>query len=184
MEFPKDKDEASFRSLREYSRADGHLPIDIRVVSEEERPLLRSHTSLETALTEHAEMPEPSDRVLAECIRILNAKMDSIIRMLAFQTKDYCSLQIEEVNISAGGLSTNTSGDFKSGDMVEIRLMLPTTPYTIFYIYGNVVKVEKIAEGRRRISVEFILIDEDIREQIVKYVFERQREILRKKRGL
>lgn len=181
MERDIEQEEAKYRSLREYSRVDGHLPINISVVPEDREALAWSRTSLEAALTENQEMPEPNDRVLAECLRIVNTKLDTIIRMLAFQTKEYCSLQLEEVNISAGGLSVTTADMIECGSLVEIRLMLPTAPYIIFYIYGKIVRAEP--EGERfRVWVYFTLIDEDIREHIVKYVFERQREILRKKR--
>jgi hypothetical protein len=167
--------------LREYSRVDGYLPIDIRIVPEEERLTVRSRTSLENALTEYGDLPEPHEKALADCLRILNAKLDTIIKLLAFQARGYCALKHEEVNISAGGLSTFAVGDFHTDEIVEIRLILPTAPYVVFYIYGSVVGIEEI-EGRQLISAEFTLIDEDIREQIVKYVFERQREILRQKR--
>ncbi|MEN6437684.1 MAG: PilZ domain-containing protein [Syntrophobacter sp.] len=157
------------------------MPIEVRLVPEEERANARSRTSLETALTENQEMPEPNDRILAECLRVLNTKLDTIIRLLALQTADYSALRQEEVNISAGGLSTFVKENFQLGDMVEVRMMLPTSPYTIFYIYGNIVKIDKEC-NRSKVSIEFTMIDEDIREHIVKYVFERQREILRKKR--
>lgn len=176
------QEEAKYRALREYSRVDGYLPIQISLVPEDQQALARSRTSLEAALTENQEMPEHNDRVIAECLRVLNSKLDTIIRMLAFQTKEYSSLRLELVNISAGGLTATTTDPIKCGDMVEMRLMLPTAPYVIFYIYGKVVRSEP--EGQRlRIWVYFTLIDEDIREQIAKYVFERQREIIRKRRG-
>lgn len=182
MERDIEDEEAKYRSLREYSRVDGHLPIHISAVPENRHSMAWSRTSLEAALTEHQEMPEVSDRVISECLNIINSKLDTIIRMLAFQSKDYCSLQLEEVNISAGGLSVATGELIECGTLVEIQLMLPTAPYLILYIYGNVVRSEPEGE-RNRVWVYFTLIDEDIREHIVKYVFERQREILRKKRN-
>ncbi len=182
MDSPKESDEEKYyRSLREYSRVDGFLPVQIRVVEEEMRFSIRSRTSVESALTEHPEMPEPEDRLVAECLRILNSKLDTIIRMLAFQTRDYMSLKIEQINISAGGLSTFVDEAVPLGAVVEIRLVLPNSPYMVFYIYGNVVKCEQ-ASDRFAVSIGFTEIDEDIREQIAKFVFERQREILRKKR--
>jgi PilZ domain len=177
----KGQEEVEYRSLREYSRVDGYIPIDIRLLSDEERLTARSRTSLENSLTQYDELPEPHEKALTDCLRILNAKLDTIIKLLAFQARDYGSLRHEDVNISAGGLSAFVAGDFQPGNMVEIRLMLPNAPYAVFYIYGLVVSIEEVV-GRQLVSVEFTLIDDDIREQIVKYVFERQREILRQKR--
>ncbi len=35
------------------------------------------------------------------------------------------------------------------GDLVEIRFMLPTANYEIFYVYGKVVKSEPECDGNR-----------------------------------
>jgi len=171
-----------YRPLREYARVTAYLPIRVRPVSEEERRNLRSRIVVESALTEHPEMPEIEDEALAACLQILNSKLDSIIRMLAFPSSNPRELDFAKVNISAGGLSIFSSGHHAPNDLLEIRLMLPTAPFMIFYIFGRVVRCEAAAQ-RYELSVEFVEIDDDIREQIAKYVFEKQREILRKKRS-
>lgn len=176
-----DNEDEQYRSLREFSRVDALLPMRIIRVDESERDTVRSRTSFESALTGHQEMPELEDKVLFECLRILSAKLDAIIQMLASQKKEYEYLPLQQVNISAGGLSTSAMEPVAEGDMVEVRMMLPTAPFFVFYVYGVVVGVEQAASNWR-VSVEFTVIDEDIREQIVKFVFERQREILRKRR--
>ncbi len=182
MDSPIRSDEDnSHRAMREFSRADGYLPVQINRVRDEERPYVRSHSSLEAVLTQHPAMPEHDDRVLAECLQILNAKLDSILRMLTFHTMDYKSLSMEQVNISAGGICTLNPEHLEEGQLVEIRLILPNSPYTVLYMYGNVVKCEP--ESRKfLVSVEFTEIDEDIRDQVAKYVFDRQRELIRKNR--
>jgi c-di-GMP-binding flagellar brake protein YcgR len=126
-------------------------------------------------------MPQPEDKVVAECFHILNAKLDTILKLLAFQTSECNTLCLRQVNISAGGLCVCTKESFPPGDIVEIRLMLPTAPYLVLYLYGEVVNSEQVGDIWQN-SIEYTEIDEDIREQIVKYVFEKQREILRKKR--
>jgi c-di-GMP-binding flagellar brake protein YcgR len=160
---------------------DAFLPVQITRVAESDRESVISHSSFESALTGHQEMPEPDDKVISECLRILNSKLDNIIQMLASQKKEYERLPLRQINISAGGLRTCVESRLALKDFVEVRMMLPTAPFMVFYVYGVVVKVEQTT-ANCRISVEFTEIDDDIREQIVKYVFERQREILRKKR--
>jgi len=59
--------------------------------------------------------------------------------------------------------------------------MLPASPFVVYYLYGEVVKSEALGDLWQH-SIEYTEIDEDIREQIAKFVFERQREIIRKKR--
>ena len=129
-----------YRSLREYSRVEAFLPVRIRPVPEEERQNIISRIVIESALTEHPELPQLEDEVLSACLQILNSKLDSIIRLLAFPSNSHKELDFEMVNISAGGLSTSSTEVYAPGDLVEIRLMLPTAPFMIFYVYGNVVK--------------------------------------------
>ena len=62
--FLEDEDKL-YRSLREYSRVEAFLPVRIRPVSEEERQNIRSRIVIESALTEHPEMPQLEDEVLS-----------------------------------------------------------------------------------------------------------------------
>jgi hypothetical protein len=181
-DFPGPDDERRYRSLREYSRVEAFLPVRIRRVLGEERQTARSRIVIESALTEHPQMPELDDEQLSACLQILSAKLDSIIRLLAFPSNSHKELHFEMVNISAGGLSTLSGEGYEVDDFVETRLMLPTAPFMIFYVYGNVVKCEPACE-KYEVCVGFTEIDDDIREQIAKYVFHRQREVLRKKRS-
>ncbi len=180
--FQELEEDNSYRSLREYARVSAYLPVRIRPVSEKERQSLRSRIVVESALTEHPEMPEIEDEVLSDCLQILNSKLDTIIRLLAFPADSPRELDFARVNISAGGLSTSSSECCALDDLVEIRLMLPTAPFMIFYVYGTVVKCDAASE-KFQLCIEFTEIDDDIREQIAKYVFHKQREILRKKRS-
>jgi c-di-GMP-binding flagellar brake protein YcgR len=171
-----------YRSLREYARVSAFLPIRIRPVLEEERQSLRSRIVVESALTEHRDMPEIEDEVLSACLQILNSKLDSIIRLLASPSNNHGLLDFTRVNISAGGLSTSSSECYALDDLVEIRLMLPGAPFTVLYVYGKVVGCE-VTDEKFGLCIEFTEIDDDIRDQIEKYVFHKQREILRKKRS-
>ena len=171
-----------YRTLREYARVSAFLPIRIRPVLEEERHGLRSRIVVEPALTAHREMPEVEDETLSACLHMLNSKLDSIIKLLALQSNSNRELDFARVNISAGGLCTSFNEHYAPGDLVEIRLMLPTASFTILYVYGKVVNCDA-AQEKFGLCIEFTEIDDDIRDQIEKYVFQKQREILRKKRS-
>ncbi len=179
--FKDSDDESRFLSMREYARVSGYLPVKIRAIRESERLTLGSRIVVESIFAEHQEMPDIEDQALSACLKILNSKLDSIIKMLSLDAscKD---MDLVNVNISDGGLRTYWAGDYNRDDSVEIRLMLPTAPSMIFYIYGKVVSYEAVGENKE-LSIEFTDIDDDIREQIAKYVFHKQREMLRKKRS-
>ena len=174
-------EDQDYRGMREYSRVDSYLPLEIRRVPLEQKPALRSRTAVESVLTNFQTFPEIEDnQALSECLRILNAKLDTVISMLTLQCTEYSCLKFSQVNISAGGLSASVETSFQHGETVEIRLMLPSMAYVVFYVYGEVIKSEPDGKGSYLTSVVFTEIDEDIRDRIAKHVFERQRELLRK----
>ncbi|MGC8493316.1 MAG: PilZ domain-containing protein [Syntrophobacteraceae bacterium] len=180
-DFRELEEDKPFLSMREYARATGYLPVSIRAVSEEEREGLCSRIMVESVFPEHPELPEVEDRALATCLQILNSKLDSIIKMIAFHSNSK-EMGLSKVNISDGGLRIFSPAGYARDDFVEIRLMLPTAPSMTFYIYGKVVSSEPAGESCE-LCIEFTDIDDDIAEQIAKYVFHKQREILRKKRS-
>lgn len=177
-----EREDRQFIQMREYSRVDATIPLEVRIVPEDERGGLRSRTSMETVTKDLQQLPELPDTELSECLRIINAKLDAIMGMLSFQTRECCSLQLTCVNISAGGLRTVLHEEYGTGDLVEVKMMFPTLPYVLFYVYGDVLRSEKLDDGRYQICIEFTAIDEEIRDKIAKFVFEKQREILRMKR--
>ncbi|MDR3570006.1 MAG: PilZ domain-containing protein [Syntrophobacteraceae bacterium] len=175
------EEDREFLSLREFARVTGYLPVSVRAVAEEQRPGLTSRIVIESVFTEHSEMPEIEDKALFACLQILNSKLDAIIKMLALNSN--CKeMDLAKVNISDGGLRIASTVNYSRDDFMEIRLMLPTSSSMIFYIYGKVVSCEAVGENIE-LSIAFTDIDDDIREQIAKYVFHKQREILRKKRS-
>src|SRR5208283_5546953 len=131
MAFFLEDEDKEYRSLREYSRVEAFLPVRIRPVPEDERQNMRSRIVIQSVLTEHPELPQLEDEVLSACLQILNSKLDSIIRLLAFPSNSHRELDFARVNISAGGLSTSSSESYAPDDLVEIRLMLPTVSFMI-----------------------------------------------------
>lgn len=177
-----ERDDTRFVQMREYSRIDASIPFDVRIVSEEERLNLRSRTSMESAFTESQQLPEVGESALADCLKIINKKLDTILNLLTLQTRECCTLLPTCVNISAGGVRAPLQVEYCIGDVLEVRMVLPTMPYVVFYLYGVVVRSEKTEEAKYLTCIEFTSIDEEIRDKIAKFVFEKQREVLRMKR--
>ena len=172
----------SNKIMREYSRVDAFIPFQVRLVPLEERAVLRSRRSDEMASLHLQPLPDLEDTVLYECLKVINSKLDAILDLLTTQKKDMFALQPSHVNISGSGMSFETNERFSIGDVIEIRLILPTSGEDVFYIYGEVIKFEGKCADRFIAFIRFTTIDEDIRDQIVKFVFEKQREDLRKKK--
>ncbi|RLA78014.1 MAG: hypothetical protein DRG36_06860 [Deltaproteobacteria bacterium] len=61
-----------------------------------------------------------------------------------------------------------------------MSLLLPTAPFHIIEAIGEVVRVAKGGDGHL-ICVAFLHIGDDEREEIVRFTFEKQKEMLRDK---
>ncbi len=175
------QDEEEYQKAREFSRVDAHVPFETRVVPAEEHGTIRARPSGGTAFAETRAMPELQDKVLSEWIKALNSKLDAIVSMLSFQREGFGSMPYAHVNISGGGIGFFSKNSFKMGDILEIKIILPMMPPVALFIYGEVVKTEQL-KNNYLTATKFIAMDEDVRDEIVKFVFSKQREILREKR--
>ncbi len=167
--------------MREFSRVDANIPFVVRLVSPEERKGMRSKITGESILAEFQTLTDLEDKLLSDWLKMLNAKLDAIINMITFQREGFGSLPFMQVNISGGGLNFSSPEKYNLGDVLEMKMMLPMMPPVAMYIYGEVVKLESHANVNS-IAVKYVAIDEEIRDEIVKFVFRTQREMLREKR--
>jgi c-di-GMP-binding flagellar brake protein YcgR len=88
----------------------------------------------------------------------------------------------KEVNISEGGIRFKTRESVEIGDVLEISILLPMHLPMKLVTYGTVVRVEERDKGEYEIALHFADMDDDVRGGIFRYVFDRQREIIRKER--
>jgi hypothetical protein len=167
---------------RAFSRADIYVPLEFRLVPEEEREFVKSRISEEPFLVDFHRAPLPENHPQAEWINLLDAKLERIIRMLSLQSTNSHSLPFKYVTISGSGMSFSSQQIYNLGDLLEIRIMLTWNRPAAFYLYGKVVKTRRQTSGYF-ISVSFQMIDEAIRERIIRFVFEVEREMLRERRN-
>ena len=172
------------RERREYSRVEAYLPFDCRVVAPDEKDHIQSRISGNTAMAD----PRPNqdmgdyDPVLGEWLKILNAKIDTVIRLITLQREGYFGLPFKAVNISGGGMSFSLPQGIPMGDILEIKIMLTWHQPLAMSLYGEIVKSEP-RNGSYFTAVRYVYMDEFVRDEIIRFVFEREREIIREKRG-
>jgi hypothetical protein len=169
-------------NLREYSRVDALIAIDVRVVPPPERQSIKCFISGDIALPDFPLPGNVNDPALAEWLTMLNAKLDAIATIMAQQGDKTSHISQKKVNISGGGLSFDSSEKYNLGDLLEVKMVLPVNLSSTIHIYGEVVDV-RAREDHFQTAVKFITIDDEIREQIVQFVFKTQRDLLRHKRG-
>ncbi len=116
------------RQRREYSRVEAYLPIEYRVVAQEERDYIRARMSGDKAAVEFRPIADMGgyDPVLEEWLKMLNMKMDKIISLITLQREGYFGLPCRAVNISGGGMSFFLPDAIPLGSIMEIKMVLTT----------------------------------------------------------
>jgi hypothetical protein len=166
---------------REFCRVDVYIPMEYRLVDPEERSLVKSRISGEVLLPDFTMMPPLQDQQM-EYLNQFNHKLDTIIRMLALQFEGFHALPFKFISLSGSGMKFSSQSPFSHGDLLEFKMILTLYQPIAFYLYGEVIRVEKQTSGYF-INIQFTAINDMIRDKIIKFVFEMEREMLREKRG-
>jgi hypothetical protein len=173
-------DETDYRNKRAYSRVNVHLPVEIRLLPPEQRQLICSR--LEEKIFAGVKLPpDVADPLLAEWLKLLHAQLEKIAGLLAAHAEARELPPFRTQTLSGGGVSFTSPEEYKMGDLLELKMIFDSSRSGTLYLYGEVVQREKSEDGHIT-AVKFLSLDEDTRDEIIKFVFEKEREILRQKR--
>jgi len=92
----------------------------------------------------------------------------------------------KDVNISASGMRFISNEAYEIGDFVEIHLILPMVPLLFVRLVGEVIRQKALTSAqikRYAVAVKYLQVDNDTRDDIIRYLFRRQREVLRKRQS-
>jgi hypothetical protein len=173
----------STSNRREYSRIDAYIPLEYRLVPHKEQDLVKSRLSVDVMSANFDLMPPLEDHPQKECLSLLNKKMDTVIRMMAIQYEGFHSLPFKYVTISGSGMKFSSRKGFSPGDILEFKVLLTLHQPIALLVYGKVLQVEKQTNGYY-VTAHFSMMDDAIRDYIIRFVFEMEREILRETRHL
>ncbi len=112
----------------------------------------------------------------------IHRKLDFIIKILGQQDADNIfNIEPIEVNLSGSGLRFKTTDELPEDTYLDIELVLPISSGIIIGLIGQVVRTLPTTDGpqEKEIALKFAAVNEDDRECIIRYVFKRQRELLR-----
>ncbi len=176
-------DDVQRENRREFCRVEVCIPFACRLVPLEEQKKIRSHVSGSSVYAGHETLPEVKDPAIAEWLNLLNSKLDTLVRLLTLEREGFYALPFECVTIGGGGLRFSSREKYQRGDMLEIRMMLSLLQPVALYVYATVFSVSEInPDGEYSTAVQFIKMDHPIQDEIVRFVFEQEREILRGKK--
>ena len=110
----------------------------------------------------------------------INAKLGLILDKLYFENEGLTHAQDTPVNVSASGIRLTMQENAETGDILEIKMSLPLSPPVGIVAYGEVMRAVKQDNGNIEVALQFINMDDDVRDEIIQYTFKRQRELSRK----
>ena len=125
---------------------------------------------------------ESLDITVAKIWLSMNSKLDYIIKLLKQSGEGVEEKEGLCKDISGKGIKMIYKGNLSAGQCIHLRIHPPTFPPLSVVALGKILRAERTAicrEGEIETAVEFDTIHEDDREEIISYVFKRQRELLR-----
>lgn len=128
--------------------------------------------------------PDPSIHPkLWEMLIAINDKLNLVLDQLNLEA-EVVEAEPQKVNISASGIRFIMREKVELGDMLEVKMMLPSTPPVTVIAYGNTVSIEDMGNKNYAIALQFVDMDAEVRDRLIQYTLNRQREIIRKQRQL
>ena len=117
------------------------------------------------------------DPEVAAYLRYLESKIDTIAGMMQIQELDLPSKPTHEVNLSATGLRFLHDQSLQVDEVIEMEMLLFPS-YALIPALGKVVACEEVAANdplqRFSVAVDFILLDDDDQDLLIKHNVSRQ----------
>ena len=116
----------------------------------------------------------------------LHRKVDILAELLAHENRSKVEVPLEhDVCISASGVGLNIDEHSTPGQKIALCIVLPLIPPVNIFITGEVTRsnmLESPSDCEKTIfetGINFVSIKDDDREKLIKYIFKRQRDLLR-----
>jgi hypothetical protein len=186
---------------REYFRVGVRLPIEFRTISYDEYLSLEDAIKCSTAqivdsinevhflrdLVAHDEVTQKKKGQIYAYVRMIDKKLDMILDLLtkSEDKRTYTNRHID-VNIGGAGIRFVSDVNLSTGTYVELKVILPLLPFPKITALCQVTRGRRIvrADGTTNweVALNFLAINENDRDLLVKYIFARERESLRNKK--
>ena len=123
---------------------------------------------------------DPDNKKLYEMMIELKSKVDFIINQFMLEKEGLNEPERKFVNISASGIRFTVDYAIKEGEIMDIKLLLPTYPPVAVFAYGKVKRVVPLEDGKYDIALEYLNMSDSVKNEIIQYAFAQQRESIRR----
>ncbi|MEI6126209.1 MAG: PilZ domain-containing protein [Pseudomonadota bacterium] len=169
---------------QEYFRIDDFFPVVARKVNKDFTPIKSIVSIAYGSETISRDVPDESIHPrLWEMMVVLNDKLNLILDRLNLET-EVIEAEPQNVNISASGLRFTMKEKVEAGDIIEIKMLLPSAPPMTILTYGNAVSAGDAGNGTYAVALQFIDMDTEVRDRLIQYNLNRQREIIRRQKQM
>lgn len=160
---------------RKYVRTSDNIPVYYEHIAEDE-DAKDVMVDWELLFDDLDPSPEENPK-LYELLFDINQKVNILINFMS-GANGFNMPEARDVNISGGGLRFYCNDDFNAGDKLVLKTFLPTHAHVI-KIKCEVVRAVRGPDGRNEVAVKYLDMDEATRDKIIRYIFAKQRKLLR-----
>ena len=193
-------------NTRSHVRSDGFIRLKSEKIAEEEYVKKREQyiNEINPEIDGEADDPEFYSKLESDIeasavpekflneICLLNKKIYFLQNLMTdSKERDIFEQQPIKINISGSGIKFNSNSHFQVGDLLDLKMIFPTSPFFIVRAVGLVVRIDKLSEQKSPfgeasncLAIKFIAINEDNMEAIIRCVFKWQRRNLRTQNAL
>ena len=183
---------------RSYVRGDIFFKVKFTLLSQEDYENLERSEAGQFALKESSQemifpdTDDPSvslpDGNLINFLIQMDEKLDQILSLLSKGEEK--KGRFEEgigLNISGSGMNMRVDRPIESGQIIHAKFFLTKSPFLFLDVFGEVVRVipsEEKGKKSFQLGIEFVDLNEHDRDRIITAVFQKQRQTIRKKKGM
>ena len=128
---------------------------------------------------ENEKVAENVDPFVINSLIDINTKLSLVLSMLSCEETCIFTQQPMEANLSEGGIGFTIKEEVEKGQFLEIEILMPSFPTAVMKVWGKVVRTNPLPEGGYSVGIEYTHIKEEYQDKIVRYLFKKQREMLR-----
>jgi hypothetical protein len=170
----------SIKEKREFRRVTTLMPFEARRVDPQSGENFECRISKGTIVIDDSTPPRVQDESLDHWLNMLNTKLDYLISLSPPKPNGSIFMAVEPLNLSGSGISLITNDRLNTGDIVEIKVVIQIYPAKILHLYGKVIRVEETPKrpDTYTLGVCFLGMNEEVRNEIIKFDFEKHKERL------
>jgi len=185
---------------RSYFRVDNEVSLSYRVITEEELPEIqqkiddRSGDRFTAASSFVAESRKripllnsirSKDRNVARYLEALQSELNRMAQLFLLQEMEEKGIVSQEISLSASGIAFVSDQQLVAGGLLEIRLLLLSS-FTGILLCGRIVRSAPLSKqeagGKYATAVEFLPMNEDDHDLLIKHALDCQSAALRRQR--